>query len=40
MSGDYGFLMDRWKQLRNGEIEMSNVVRADRYTVEDGTTTE
>lgn len=36
MSGNYGFIMDRMKKLRQGEIEMSDVVREDRYQMQDG----
>lgn len=36
MENNYGFIMDRMKKLRQGEIEMSDVVREDRYTVEQG----
>jgi len=36
MAENYGFVMDRMKKLRSGEIEMSDVVREDRYQVQDG----
>lgn len=36
MQGNYGFIMDRMKKLQQGDIEMSDVVREDRYTVEQG----
>lgn len=36
MEGNYGFIMDRMQKLRSGEIEMRDVVREDRYTVERG----
>lgn len=36
MEGNYGFIMDRTKKLRSGDIEMSDIVREDRYTVEGG----
>lgn len=36
MQRNYGFIMDRMKKLRNGEIEMSDVVRENQYTVEQG----
>lgn len=36
MQGNYGFIMERMKKLQQGDIEMSDVVREDRYTVEQG----
>lgn len=36
MERNYGFIMDRMKKLKRGEMEMSDVVREDRYTVERG----
>lgn len=36
MSGNYGFIMDRMQKLKHGEIEMSDVVREDRYQMQDG----
>lgn len=36
MEGNYGFIMDRMKKLREGEISMSDVVREDRYQMQDG----
>lgn len=36
MEGNYGFIMDRMQKLKRGEIEMSDVVREDRYQIEDG----
>lgn len=36
MEGNYGFIMNRMKKLRDGEIEMSDVVREDRYQMQDG----
>ncbi|MFB6079580.1 MAG: hypothetical protein ABEJ81_01060, partial [Haloferacaceae archaeon] len=36
MSGNYGFVMDRWEKLKSGDVEMSDVVREDRYQMRDG----
>lgn len=36
MENNYGFIMDRMKKLKRGEIEMSDVVREDRYQMEEG----
>lgn len=36
MEGNYGFIMDRMQKLKTGEIEMSDVVREDRYQMEAG----
>ncbi|MFB6267822.1 MAG: HNH endonuclease [Halodesulfurarchaeum sp.] len=36
MEGNYGFIMDRMQKLAAGEIEMSDVVREDRYQLQDG----
>ncbi|MDY6778900.1 MAG: HNH endonuclease [Candidatus Nanohaloarchaea archaeon] len=36
MKGNYGFIMSRMKKLEQGEIEMSDVVKEDRYVAEEG----
>lgn len=36
MENNYGFIMDRMKKLKQGEIEMSDVVREDRYQMQEG----
>lgn len=36
MDGNYGFIMDRMKKLKQGDIEMSDVVREDRYQMQEG----
>lgn len=36
MEKNYGFIMDRMKKLKQGEIKMSDVVREDRYQMQEG----
>ncbi|MFB6162015.1 MAG: HNH endonuclease, partial [Halococcoides sp.] len=37
MEHNYGFIMDRMQKLKDGDIEMTDVVREDRYQMEAGT---